>query len=341
MAPVTALFGAVPTIGPFGAALPAVTLPVPAAIRAAVIAATLFARAIIALTVFTLPIITGPVFAGTVAGPVIALAVVGTVVPLPVIALAAFRAAIIAAIMRALVTAIAGIALVAIVFIGGVAAVAIGLQRVIVIAVAAAPAFGLAVTIIAQDPIIMLGILQIIFCGHPITGLLGIAGQGTIFFQQLGGIAALPVVQPRAIIVATSHLLRARPVVAATPPPPLVVPDQDRRPRCSPDAGRWLARVGEIWPVSPRPAAAHRRRRRARDNPQSQTDVRSLALFPICRPSMREGWPAAILARAIQSRPSGKAGRRQGKNDAPRARRGQRATLGAMLAISWKQASGS
>lgn len=40
----------------------------------------------------------------------------------------------------------------------------------------------------------MFGILQIIFCCHPVAGLLGVTGQGTIFFQQLGGIAALAII---------------------------------------------------------------------------------------------------------------------------------------------------
>ena len=77
----------------------------------------------------------------------------------------------------------------------------------------------------------MFGILQIIFRSHPVSRLLGITRKGAIFFQQLGGIAALAIVEPGAKIVATSHLLGARAIVAATAPPPLVVPDQDRRPR--------------------------------------------------------------------------------------------------------------
>jgi hypothetical protein len=111
----------------------------------------------------------------------------------------------------------------------GIAAVAV--HAVIIIAVTAIAAFGLAITMIAQNAEIMFGILQIIFCRHPIAGLLRITRQGTIFFQKLGGIAALAVIKPGTIIVAASHLLRARTGVAASTPPPLVVPDQDRCPR--------------------------------------------------------------------------------------------------------------
>jgi len=111
----------------------------------------------------------------------------------------------------------------------GIAAVAV--HTVIIIAVTAIAAFGLAITMVAQDAEIMFGILQIIFCRHPIAGLLGITRQGTIFFQQLGGIAPLAVIKPGAVIVAASHLLRARAGIAASTPPPLVVPDQDRCPR--------------------------------------------------------------------------------------------------------------
>ena len=85
---------------------------------------------------------------------------------------------------------------------------------------------------IAEQTEIMFGVLQIIFSGHPVASLLGITGQSAIFLEQLGGVAALAVIQPSTIIVAASHLLRAWARIAATTPPPLVVPDQDRRPRC-------------------------------------------------------------------------------------------------------------
>ena len=76
----------------------------------------------------------------------------------------------------------------------------------------------------------MIGILQIIFRSHPVSGLLGITRQGPVFFQKLTGVAALPVIKPVAIVVAAAHLLRARAIVAAAPPPVLVVSDQ----RCVP-----------------------------------------------------------------------------------------------------------
>jgi hypothetical protein len=59
---------------------------------------------------------------------------------------------------------------------------------------------------------------------------LGITRQSPIFFQKLAGIAALPVIEPAAIIAAATHLLRTRTTVAAAPPPVLVISDQ----RCVP-----------------------------------------------------------------------------------------------------------
>ena len=101
---------------------------------------------------------------------------------------------------------------------------------VIFITVAALAIVGLLVAIIAQHAVIMIGILQIIFRRHPVSSLLGITRQSPIFFQKLAGIAALPVIEPAAIIAAATHLLRARTTVAAAPPPVLVISDQ----RCVP-----------------------------------------------------------------------------------------------------------
>ena len=171
----------------------------------------------------------------------------GAIIAGPVVALARFP---LAAITVAVITTVAaiigagltGLGLVTGVIFAGVARFAVAIHGVIIKAVAAlaaiVAAFGLAIPIIAEHTIIMFGILQIIFCRHPIAGLLRITRQRPIFFQQLGGIAALAVVQARAIIVATSHLLRARTIVAATAPPPLVVPDQDPNPRCLALSGR-------------------------------------------------------------------------------------------------------
>jgi hypothetical protein len=145
-----------------------------------------------------LAIITGAIITGTLITPVIA---------------------------RALVTVFVAVVV-------AIGAVDVTVDAVIVKAFTATAAFGLAITIIAEDTEIMFGILQIIFCGHPVTGLLSVTGQGAIFLQQLGGVATLAIVEPGPIIVAAGHLLRARTIVAATAPPPLVVPDQARIPRC-------------------------------------------------------------------------------------------------------------
>ena len=78
--------------------------------------------------------------------------------------------------------------------------------------------------------VIMIGILQIIFGGDPVPCLLRIPRQRPIFFQQLAGIAPLAIVEPVAVIVAATHLLRARAIVAAAASPVLIVPDQLRVP---------------------------------------------------------------------------------------------------------------
>lgn len=207
---------------------------------ATIIAGTIVARAtIIALallsTVIPRTVITGAVITrAVVTEAFITLTLLRAVITLPVTARAllpviAHALAIAAGIILAR-TAIIDIVAAVI----AVGAVVVTIQAIVIVTVAATAGVGLAITIIAEQAEIMFGILQIIFGGHPIAGLLRIAGQGAIFFQQLGGIAALAIVEPRAIIVATSHLLRARSIVAATPTPPLVVSDQDRDPRSWP-----------------------------------------------------------------------------------------------------------
>jgi hypothetical protein len=66
--------------------------------------------------------------------------------------------------------------------------------------------------------------------GDAITGLLRIACQRAVLFEQLAGIAPLAIVEPVAVIVTAAHLLRARAIVAAAAPPGLVVSDQLRVP---------------------------------------------------------------------------------------------------------------
>jgi hypothetical protein len=210
-----------------------------------VILRTLDALPIAARTVIALPVFPGPVFPG----PILTLPVfTRAVVALPLLrALIAhpFRRAIIVAFFIAAGVIAARTAIIHIVaaIVDGVT-VTIAVQAIIIITVAAAARVRLAITIIAKQPEIMFGILQIIFGGHAITGLLRITRQRPIFFQQLGGVAALAIVEPRAIIVATSHLLRAWAIVAATPTPALVVSDQDRDPRSWPGRGPTWARCG-------------------------------------------------------------------------------------------------
>lgn len=201
-----------------------------------------FLRAVVALAVVPLPFVSLPFVALALLRAVITL----PVVPLPVVALAIppLRAIIAHAFGVAFAIAariiLAGSAIIDIVaaIVTGFAVV-IGIHAVIIITIAATAGIGLAITVIAEQPEIMFRVLQIIFGGHPVAGLLGVARQGAIFFQQLGGIAALAVVEPRAIVVATSHLLRARAIVAATPTPPLVVSDQEPCPRSWPVCGRY------------------------------------------------------------------------------------------------------
>ncbi len=233
--------------GPFG---PAVALPV----AAIAVVCPIRARAILAGPLFTGTILTGTILTGTILTNAL---ITGTIFPRPVISAAAVTRAVIATacIAGTLVTGtvVAGtvVAGTVIAIVGAVIvaldAIHLAVQAIVVIAFAAAAVFGLAITVIAKHTEIMFGVLQIIFCRDTIAGLLGITRQGAIFFQQLGGVAALAVVQPGTIIVATSHLLRARTRIAATSPPPLlVVPDQDRRPRC---LAIFRPLLGEIVPL--------------------------------------------------------------------------------------------
>ena len=218
----------------FIAAITPITLPVtPAApFAATIIPRGFLARAIITCTFVTLAIVTLALFPGA----VVALALVaGPFVPRTLVAITLLT--------RRLVpfASVGGIT---------VGIVAVGqfvlepVAAALAIAAAVTAAFGLPFTIVAQHAEIMFGILQIIFCGHPIAGLLRVARQGAILLQQLGGVAALAIVQTAAIVVAAGHLLRARTAAAATTPTPLVVPDQDRRSRIWP----YRAAVGQNTP---------------------------------------------------------------------------------------------
>ena len=206
-----------------------------------VVAGTVIARALFAGTLFTRPVFAGAIITGTlltravIAWPVIAGALVAVPIPATVIAAPIITGTIIAGtvITAAVVTGaritalvVTLFALLAVTSVDRIVAAIFTVAHIIVKAILAPAIVRLPLAIIAQHPEIMFGILQIIFCGHPIASLLRIAGQGAVFFQQLGGVAALAVVQPVAVIAATGHLLRTRTIVAATAPPPLVVPDQ-------------------------------------------------------------------------------------------------------------------
>jgi hypothetical protein len=206
------------------AALPVAALAFLEPILQAIFTRPVFTDAIIANPVIALPVVAGPILRAIITHPLLRAFIVAFFITAGVIAARTAIIHIVAAIIIAV-------------------GVAIAVQAIIVIALAAARV-GLAIPIIAEQPEIMFGILQIIFGGHAVAGLLRITRQRPIFFQQLGGVAALAIVEPRAIIVATSHLLRARATVAATPTPALVVSDQDRDPRSWPGLGPTWARCG-------------------------------------------------------------------------------------------------
>ena len=223
------------------APLAAIPLPIPTTTVVArpVIARAFVPRPVVPWTIFALPVLAGTVFAGTlVTGTVVsgtvagALLVTRAVIPATVVVAGALFAH-----RRALVIAVAVTAIL-------IGVVVVAVSHFVIITIAATAAIGAAIrrplAIIAEHPEIMFRIVQIIFGGDPVASLLGVAGKGAIFFQQLGGIATLAVVQAVAIVVAAGHLLRARAAAAATAPPPLVVPDQIRRSRTWPS----LAAVG-------------------------------------------------------------------------------------------------
>ena len=227
----------------------------------AVFAGPVVTRAVTARAIVTRPVITGAVITRAI--------IADASIPATVVTGAVVTGAIITPGIEALLT----LAIVAPIITVVIAAIGFGgfriaVDAIIVITVTPAAAFGLAIAVIAEQAKIMFGILQIIFCRHPVAGLLGIARQSTIFFQQLGGIAALAIIEPGAVIIATSHLLRARPIVAATAPPPLVVPDQDRRPRCLAMMRPLLGEIGPLravlapapWTIRNRPSSSRRGR---------------------------------------------------------------------------------
>jgi hypothetical protein len=228
--PAVALFRPVTTL----AAIPALAVAIPGlAFAPTLFAPTLFAPTLFAPTLFAVALLT-IVVAARLAALRVAVAF-ARALTLP--AAAVIVSAVIAGVgtrFFAVVVAIVAISLgarfgaVLVAGFGIIAAIAIG---VVFIEVAAALAvlFGLLVTIVAEHAVIMFCVLQIIFGGHAVAGLLGITRQGAVFFQQLAGIAALTIVEPVAVIVAAAHLLRTR-TVAAAASPVLIVPDQLRVP---------------------------------------------------------------------------------------------------------------
>lgn len=65
---------------------------------------------------------------------------------------------------------------------------------------AAADPWPLAVVHRAEDAIIVIGMLQEVFCRHPVAGGAGVAGELKVFFQDLVGIAAHPRLMPPALV---------------------------------------------------------------------------------------------------------------------------------------------
>ena len=138
-------------------------------------------------------------------------------------------AAVTAAVGAAVGTQFAAIAILVLVAVITVVAAGRIARRIVFVKILAALASvsGRLFPIIAEHTVIMIGILQIIFGGYPVAGLLRITRQGAVFLEQLAGVAALAIVQPVTVIVAAVHLLRTRAVViAAAATPVLVVSDQ-------------------------------------------------------------------------------------------------------------------
>lgn len=90
---------------------------------------------------------------------------------------------------------------------------------------AAALLFFLAAARIRKHTEIMVGKLQIIFGHHPVARKLGVAGHVAIFFEQLGGIATRPAVDPvRLVGIATlATTLWAWTTIVVTPAPAAIL----------------------------------------------------------------------------------------------------------------------
>ena len=141
-------------------------------------------------------------------------AVVATIVPI-----------VVAPVIATLALAVALLGIGAAIFIVGIAvrtveivAVGFGIPGPLRLTLALdALRFFLTRAIVGEDTEIMVGELQIIFRVHPIAGQLRVARHVAVFFQQLGGVAARPTVDPVAIVVSA-------PVLSAGPAIIIVVP---------------------------------------------------------------------------------------------------------------------
>ena len=89
----------------------------------------------------------------------------------------------------------------------------------------------------AKHAEIMVGELQIIFGLHAVAGELHVTGQALVFFKQLGGIAALPVILPIAFRPAADVLRPLSPTSA--PAIALTIVDQIRLPSITEEASPW------------------------------------------------------------------------------------------------------
>ena len=215
---------------------------------------TIFTGPVIAGTLLTGPVLTGAVFTRSVgAGAVLTLTVViaWSAVAIPV-AIVITRCAVTLPITLCTITGrtftrrtftgppwcpadhVDGVERIFAIFafgfiaIGACAVAAIVLPAValiIALFIATALLLFLAAARVGKDAEIMVGKLQIIFGHHPIARKLGVAGHVAIFFEQLGGIATRPTVDPVGLIgIATlSTTLWAWTTIVVTPAPAAIL----------------------------------------------------------------------------------------------------------------------
>jgi hypothetical protein len=141
------------------------------------------------------------------------------------------------------------------------------LQHVVVVILVAVIVAALAALLIkpraalAEDAIIMVGILEVIFGLHPVAGELRIARHALVFFQKLGGVAALAIVLAIAIRPAGNVTRRLSSTTAAAVALLSIVdqililmpqaPDLPGPDTASTEAADLLSRRAAAWRLAP------------------------------------------------------------------------------------------